>query len=142
MLLNAKKPKKPGYVTGLAKDLRRTATAAEMILWERLRDRRFNGLKFRRQKPIGRYIVDFYCAEKKLVIELDGSSHDNKQEYDNWRDEAMRTGQLHIIRISNDQIMSDLDKTLCDLKTCIIPLPSPISGRGIEGEGTTRREEK
>lgn len=64
-----------GKLYEYGRELRRTSTKAEKILWEHLRDKRMNGLKFRRQPPLDKYIADFYCHEKKLVIELDGSVH-------------------------------------------------------------------
>ena len=64
---------------GLAQNLRKNQTKAESFLWELLRRKQLNNLKFRRQHPIGDYIADFYCPEKNLVIELDGSIHDNKE---------------------------------------------------------------
>jgi len=62
-------------LTQLAKGLRKRATDVERLLWSRLRAGRFEGIKFRRQHPIGQYIVDFVCLERKLIIELDGSQH-------------------------------------------------------------------
>jgi very-short-patch-repair endonuclease len=64
------------------KELRQAMTPAEKILWEQLRHNRLNGLQFRRQQIIDRYIVDFYCHEKALVVEIDGDIHDLQQEYD------------------------------------------------------------
>lgn len=69
--------------------LRRKQTAAEMVFWELVRDRRFMGLKFRRQHQLGEYIADFYCQELKLVIELDGSVHASRQDKDRKRDKWM-----------------------------------------------------
>lgn len=81
----------PQYITELAKNLRRFSTEAESILWEILQNRKFRDLKFRRQHPIGRYIADFYCHEIKLVIELDGKIHENQKEYDEIRDEFLKS---------------------------------------------------
>lgn len=73
-----------------AQELRKSSTPTEEIVWELLRDRRFLGLKFRRQHPISQYIADFYCAELNFVIELDGKIHNTQQEYDAERDELMQ----------------------------------------------------
>lgn len=75
-----------------ARALRLTSTEAEELLWQELRDRKLNGLKFRRQHPIDKWIADFYCHEKKLVIELDGSVHNEKEiaEYDARREKELK----------------------------------------------------
>lgn len=69
-----------------AKALRRAGNLSEVLLWNQLKRGQFKGLDFDRQKIIGNYIVDFYCAEKQAVLEVDGSSHDDKAEYDAQRD--------------------------------------------------------
>jgi very-short-patch-repair endonuclease len=96
-------------------------TPAEQILWDRLRGRRFQGLKFRRQHPLGRFIVDFYCAEHRLVIELDGGIHRHQQEYDQACTDALQSYQ----RLDDvlEAIVSAVEQTL---------LPSLNPGRGKE----------
>src|SRR4051812_19228715 len=74
-----------------AKLMRSSAVPAERILWECLRGRKLCGLKFRRQVPIGKYIADFYCAEQRLIIETDGTSHAMRQEHDLERDEWLNS---------------------------------------------------
>jgi very-short-patch-repair endonuclease len=69
----------PKYIIKLSKKLRKVMTSEEELLWLKLRAKRFNGLKFRRQHSIGRYIVDFYCEEFKLIIEIDGGIHDSQR---------------------------------------------------------------
>jgi len=78
-------------------------------MWSWLRNRRFIGYKFRRQVPIGHYIVDFYCAELKLVIELDGTHHRSPgtDEYDDRRTAYLRRRSLHMLRIPNEQLIRD-----------------------------------
>ena len=97
-----------------AKDLRKNQTEFESILWNRLRDRRLNSIKFRRQVPIGSYIVDFVAMDKKLVIELDGSQHltENSVDYDKKRTEALKQCGYIILRINNNDINNDLDGVL------------------------------
>jgi len=68
-----------------ARELRHEMTRAEQLLWERLRDHQLGGLKFRRQHPLGPFIADFYCAEKRLVLEIDGDIHDLQREQDEQR---------------------------------------------------------
>ena len=97
-----------------AKSLRTNQTEFENILWHNLRAKRLNGIKFKRQVPIGRYIVDFVTLEKKLVIELDGSQHldDGKIEYDNERTEFLQTKGYKVIRIYNNDISNNLESVL------------------------------
>lgn len=97
-----------------AKALRKKMTPAEIILWDNLRNRKLANTKFRRQHPIERFIVDFYCPEKKLAIELDGEIHDdpNQKEYDIGRSAEIEKYDIKIIRFKNKDIIDDLDKTL------------------------------
>jgi very-short-patch-repair endonuclease len=90
-------------------DLRKQATQPEKLLWSILRDRQLDGLKFRRQHPIEPYIVDFYCAEAQLVIELDGESHNGRESYDQQRSTYLAKLGLNVMRITNDEVMTNLD---------------------------------
>ncbi|MGZ2369265.1 endonuclease domain-containing protein [Ancylomarina sp. YFZ004] len=85
------------------KRLRNRSTASEATLWKMLKNRQVEGLKFRRQSSIGNYIVDFYCPEIKLILELDGSSHDNylSEELDAKRDKELRDEGYFILRYEN-----------------------------------------
>jgi type I restriction enzyme R subunit len=80
------KPKLPEYLLRRVREFRKHPTTAEAMLWECLRGRRLNGTKFRRQHPIRRYVVDFYCHEHKLIVELDGEIHEHQREYDAVRE--------------------------------------------------------
>ncbi len=93
-----------------ARKLRQRLTPAEKILWDRLRNRKFKGLKFRRQHPIDRYIVDFICIEKKLVIEVDGEIHKRAEQkkYDCERTADLEGHGLKVIRFTNEEILSDV----------------------------------
>jgi very-short-patch-repair endonuclease len=95
-----------------AKTLRRNATLAERILWSQLRNKNFCNIKFRRQHPIGRYIVDFFAADVNLVIELDGDSHEGKQSYDMHRQNILVSYGLKVLRFSNEEIYNNLDGVL------------------------------
>lgn len=101
--------------TERARVLRRNMTEEEMILWQKLRGRKFHGLKFFRQHPITyqvinnepRYFVaDFYCAEKKLVIEVDGKIHEFKKENDERREGILKGLELRILRIKNEEFVN------------------------------------
>jgi very-short-patch-repair endonuclease len=89
--------------------MRRAPTRSENRLWSWLRDRRFDGYKFRRQFPIGRYVLDFYCAELKLAIEVDGRQHEDRlmAQYDDERTIALRQRGIEILRIPNELLIGD-----------------------------------
>ena len=100
--------------TTLARNLRRSQTDAERLLWSRLRNKQIDGIKFRRQVPIGSYIVDFVSFEKYLVIELDGSQHDltaNKV-YDDKRTAYLQTVGHTVLRFWNNEVLANLDGVL------------------------------
>jgi very-short-patch-repair endonuclease len=114
-----------------AKRLRSTQTDAERRLWYHLRAHRFLDLKFRRQKPIGPYIVDFVCHEKSLVIELDGGQHAEDSRYDAARDAWLRARGYTVLRFWNNEVMQALDAVLERIRVVALsPGPSPASGRG------------
>ena len=95
-------------------ELRSTMTPAEIKLWQAIKHRQLNGLKFRRQHSIGRYIVDFYCPSAKLVVELDGAAHDSESawRYDEQRTALISSLGLTILRFENRVIMENLDGVL------------------------------
>jgi very-short-patch-repair endonuclease len=96
-------------LTALARDNRKAPTPAENLLWQKvLRGKQFRGYKFLRQKPIGPYITDFYCAELKLVIEIDGDSHAEKLSYDAQRTAFLESHGLHVLRYANRDILNNL----------------------------------
>lgn len=102
--------------TATAKELRRRMTSAEAILWEALRSRRFRKFKFRRQVPLGQFIVDFLCMPLHLIIEVDGGMHENQREHDTEREEHLRAFGYHIIRFRNEEICADLLSVLHQLE--------------------------
>jgi len=101
-----------------AKELRNKMTDAESVLWESLRNKQFLGLKFRRQHPVSRFIVDFYCHKYKLVIELDGNIHDlsDVKTNDNNRENELKEFGLKILRLKNIEITNNLSKSLDKIK--------------------------
>ena len=100
-----------------AKELRQKMTPAEKILWEHLRAKRFQGLKFRRQQIIAEFIVDFYCHSLGLIIEVDGKIHDRQKEQDLERELILKAQGLQIIRFSNQQIIEDIESVLRAIAT-------------------------
>ena len=99
-------------------ELRKNSTTAERILWKNLKARRLLGKKFRRQYSIGTFVIDFYCPELKLAIELDGSSHDTNEVeiYDKKREEVIKTFGIMFLRFRNEEIYINLEKVLDNIK--------------------------
>ena len=97
-----------------AKDLRSGSTDAERILWSWIRAKRLEGLKFRRQHPMGRYIVDFACLERKIVIELDGGQHAEleRKEYDRERDNWLKKEGYRILRFWDNEVLTNINGVL------------------------------
>jgi very-short-patch-repair endonuclease len=101
-------------VKPLARELRNNQTDAEVLLWSRIRRKQILGVQFNRQKPIDRYIVDFYSASTKLVIELDGIQHYEIDaiEYDFERTKTLESFGLKVMRFDNSLIFSELDNVI------------------------------
>ena len=95
-----------------AKTLRRDMTEAEDRLWEELRGRRLDGIKFRRQVPIGRFVADFMCADALLIIEIDGSQHADS-DYDRERDAELKRRGFRVLRFWNDDVLREMN-SVCD----------------------------
>ncbi len=97
-----------------ARTMRKHPTPAEDLLWQQLRRKRFAGFHFRRQHPIVRYIVDFYCAEAKLVVEIDGAVHDRpgQEKYDIERQEFLESLGLRVMRFKNNEVMRGTDNVV------------------------------
>lgn len=112
----------------LARKLRKILTPQEKIIWEHLRNRKLNGKKFLRQYPIvvnfenkeKLFIADFYCAEIKLVIEIDGKIHHNRKEYDNFREYLLSLKGLNVIRFTNDEVENEIDNVLEKIKSLFL----------------------
>lgn len=102
----------PQNVRQQAKALRREMTPQEKLLWEALRNRRLGGLKFRRQHPVGPFIADFYCAEARLIVEVDGEIHRAQYEADQQRTEQLLSFNYRVQRFQNEQIEYELDNVL------------------------------
>jgi very-short-patch-repair endonuclease len=95
-----------------ARELRRAGILHEVLLWQHLKDGQLNGLDFDRQKIIGNYIVDFYCEARLAVIELDGSSHADKAEYDRVREQYLTSHGLRMIHLSAKEVLQQLAAVL------------------------------
>jgi very-short-patch-repair endonuclease len=119
--------------------MRREPTEAENLLWQALRRKQLGGLVFRRQHPINRFIVDFYCPAANLVIEVDGPIHDQSREMDRARQDFLESLGLRVVRFSNDEVLQDRDAVLNRIREAANDLPtetspSLLAGRGTEGE--------
>ena len=103
----------------LARDLRKAQTPAEEILWSALRGRQLNGLKFRRQYRIYNYIVDFFCRDLNLIVEVDGEIHDSDQQTarDVNRDAHLESLGYRVLRFTNQEVLADLENVLNRIKT-------------------------
>ena len=113
-----------------ARSMRKNPTRAEDALWQRLRKRQVNGFHFRRQHPIGRFIVDFYCAEAKLAVEVDGAVHNEPghDEYDDARQEFLEALGLRVLRFDNAEVVSETDGVVSVIAEAIeqaVALPTP-----------------
>ena len=98
----------------MARQLRKRMTKAEIVLWEELRQNKLNGLKFRRQHPISRFIADFYCHKLQLVIELDGGIHNNKEvrENDEIRQKEIESFGITVVRFNNNEVLNNVNEVL------------------------------
>ncbi|MCC6613211.1 MAG: endonuclease domain-containing protein [Anaerolineae bacterium] len=98
----------------IARDLRQRQTPAEVLLWEAVRDRRLDGLKFRRQHPVENtaYVVDFLCYEARLVVELDGGIHADQPDADAIRQAEIEAQGYHVLRFRNQAVQDDLESVL------------------------------
>ena len=92
--------------------MRREPTPAEELLWRRLRGRKLQGLKFRRQHPLERFILDFYCPDVRLAVEVDGPVHQYSREEDNLRAEFLASQGIRILRFSNEVVLDSTDKVI------------------------------
>ena len=114
-----------------ARRMRHEPTKSERLLWKKLRGRQLGGCKFRRQHPIAPYIVDFYCAQTKLIIELDGDIHAYQEAYDAERTAYLKTQGYLVIRFWNNQVFQEMDGVLnAILDACDSPSPQPSPQRG------------
>jgi len=95
----------------IAKLLRRRMTLPEVLLWVQLKGRKLDGLQFRRQHPVGDYVLDFYCAAAKLCVEVDGQGHDaaDRPERDAERDDWLSSQGVRTLRLSAALVLSDMD---------------------------------
>jgi len=121
--------------TRRARELRKQGTPAEIKLWQSLSKRQLHGFKFSRQIPIGPYFADFLCRSAKLVVEVDGPSHDVQVEYDCARTELIEGQGYRVIRFSNMDVLQNLEDVLATIGQVLteMSLPTPNPSRLREG---------
>jgi very-short-patch-repair endonuclease len=118
-----------------ARDLRRQQTEVELRLWSRLRDRQLCGAKFRRQHPIGPYIVDFCCPERALIVEVDGGQHAEGSTGDQRRTNFLEANGFHVVRFWNNEVLEQTDAVLEEIVRLLgQPSPFPLPKRARVGK--------
>ncbi len=126
-------------LTRLAKNLRANSTNAERLLWQHLRSRQLESTKFRRQQPIGGYIVDFVSFEDKLIVELDGSRHAEHQESDRQRDQWLTSQGFRVLRFWNNEILGNIEGVLESIMERLSHSPHPSPRPSHKGRGDFNR---
>ena len=122
----------PINLTDTAKELRQNSTDAERLLWLHLKAKRLNGLKFRRQEQIGRFIADFVCYERSVIVEADGGQHALEKEKDEERTQWLSGQGFTVLRFWNNEILTNIGGVLETIsRQCLdTPLPGPLPQRG------------
>ena len=113
-----------------ARQLRKNSTDAERQLWQILRNRQLNGYKFKRQTPLGNYIVDFCCSSVKLIIEVDGGQHVEQENYDSTRAEYLESLGYKVIRFWNNDVLANIEDVLESVTSSVVEMSSGELGFG------------
>jgi len=121
-------------LTGFARENRKAMSEPETRMWLQLRAERFQGVKFRRQKVIGSYIADFSANDPKLVIEIDGNTHDVDDERDAIRTRFLESKGYRVVRYTNVDVMQNLEGVLIHLASVIGEMRPPLPTLSPEGE--------
>jgi len=103
----------------IAYEKRHKPTEAEKALWKHLRMHRLYGIKFRRQHSIGQFIVDFYCKEAKLIIEVDGEIHQYQIDEDSIRQKYLEHKEFKVIRFTNEMVLKNIEEVMKQIKACL-----------------------
>lgn len=123
--------------TSNARSLRGDMTDAERTLWHAIRGKQLENCRFRRQHPIGEYIADFACVDKKLVIELDGGQHQEQVVYDEQRTGFLKRQGWQVVRFWNNDVLNNLEGVLASIAETLTALP-PSQPSPCEGEGANQ----
>ena len=103
----------------IAREFRKEPTKSEAILWEALRGKKLDGIKFRRQQPVGYFVVDFYNSVYRLVVEVDGPIHDNQIDADRARQDILEILGLNVLRIKSETVEKNLPRALDEIRAKI-----------------------
>ena len=117
-------------LVSLSRNLRKRQTDAENLLWRHLRGKQLEGFRFRRQHPIGRYIVDFVCLEKRLILEIDGGQHAIEKEKDIERDNWLKAEGYSTLRFWNNEVLTNLEGVFETIRLNILSNPENIETNG------------
>ena len=127
-------------MTEIAREFRKEPTRSERILWQALRGKKLDGIKFRRQQPVGFFVVDFYNSVYRLVVEIDGPVHDSQKEADLARQEILEVLGLNVLRLKAEMVETNLPAALEKIRSMMHELkaqpnisPSPVLGEGRGG---------
>lgn len=123
----------------LSKEFRSEMTPAERVLWQSLRRNQLKGFHFRREQIIDGFIVDFYCHAAGLVIEVDGSVHDDQRQHDAERESILVGRELRVIRFRNEEVLGNLQDVLRRIAENLTPQPPSLEGKGELESGETDR---
>jgi len=108
-----------------ARELRHKGVLSEVLLWNCLKGRKMRGYQFMRQKPVGEYIVDFYCSKLKLAIEIDGESHDGRFGYDMERQRFLESIGLTVLRFNDIDVKKDINNVIMTIEGCAENIEQP-----------------
>ena len=128
-------PRPSTAVRQAARDGRREPTKSEAILWQALRNRGLGGRKFRRQLPVGPFILDFYCHDEALAVEVDGGIHAGRSVADAQRQSAIESLGVRFVRITADLVESDLPRALAKIEAAFTNSSRPLTGEGFRVRG-------
>jgi very-short-patch-repair endonuclease len=126
----------PAKIRNFSRSLRKNPTDAEKKLWAHLRRKQISGRRFRRQHPLGRYIVDFVCLEAKLIVEIDGGQHTESAHGDAQRTQWLQRQGFRVVRFWNNEVLGETESVLTEIARMLAsqglppPYPSPASGGG------------
>jgi adenine-specific DNA-methyltransferase len=104
---------------GSAREFRQAPTKSEAILWQAIRDRKLDGLKFRRQHPVGPYVADFCCTEARLIVEVNGPVHELQREQDRARQELLEAAGYHVLRVPSSEVEADVRQTVARIRAAV-----------------------
>ncbi|WMP17659.1 endonuclease domain-containing protein [Thiothrix lacustris] len=133
-------PELKAQMHACARDFRKAPTPSEGILWQALRNRQIAGFKFRRQQPIGCFVADFFCAEKNLIVEVDGSIHATQVERDQERQHLLEVCGYTVLRFTATQVEKNLQTVTATIQNYLLLSPSPLEGEGLGVRGTPQEQ--